>query len=112
MDISDLSVIDHEDVLYNPDILNERVVVTCPVGGYDICPSDEIASTPNPEDVTDNPLGTCRCNGELWVAEGCSFGFVCDDTNPDAGGYLKNCPAVRQVSGKPLWYFMNTFLPG
>ena len=70
----------------------------CPVGGYNICPatSSTPAPTLDPDTVTENPLGTCRCNGELWVAEGCSYGFVCDDT-AEKGGYLKNCPEVRKI---------------
>ena len=72
---------------------DSRILVKCPVGGFDLCPSTEVAPIPNPDDVTSNPLGTCRCNGELWVSEGCSYGFYCDDTK-EIGGELKTCEPV------------------
>ena len=28
-----------------------------------------------------NPIGTCACDGQLWVAEGCREGFWCEDTS-------------------------------
>ena len=59
-----------------------------------MCPSTETAPPPNPDDVTENPLGPCRCNGELWISEGCSFGFFCDDSE-DIGGYLLICEPVN-----------------
>ena len=77
------------------DELEERELTRCPVGGYDICPwLGTPAPTPDPSQVTENPLGTCRCDGELWVSEGCSYGFYCNETLPN-GGELKICPEVR-----------------
>ncbi|TRY75788.1 hypothetical protein TCAL_01295 [Tigriopus californicus] len=81
---------------FDPDVFEslsyeDRILLRCPVSGYNLCPSNETAPPPNPDDVTENPLGTCRCNGELWVAEGCSFGFYCNDSIPDIGGTLKIC---------------------
>lgn len=68
----------------------DKALVRCPVGGFDLCPSVDVAPIPDPEDITGNPMGTCRCNGELWVSEGCSYGFLCDDTK-DIGGSIKTC---------------------
>ena len=74
--------------------LNYRLPYTrCPKGGYNVCPSDVTAPPPIPEDVTSNPLGTCRCNGEIWISEGCTYGFYCDDTK-DIGGELLVCNPV------------------
>ena len=74
---------------------DDRILTRCPVGGYNICPTLESTPAPtlDPNSVTENPLGTCRCNGELWVSEGCSYGFYCNDTL-EIGGELKNCPTV------------------
>ena len=67
-----------------------RSTTSCPVEtGYHVCPGDGDYPTPiPPNEVTENPLGTCRCNGELWVAEGCAYGFYCDDSKPIGGTYL------------------------
>lgn len=73
-------------------VLEEKALRVCP-GAFNVCPSDEVDPPPNPENITDNPLGTCRCNGELWVSEGCSYGFYCNDTM-EIGGELKTCEAV------------------
>lgn len=77
---------DWQDLL-SPD---NRILLRCPVSGYNLCPSNETAPPPNPDDVTENPLGTCRCDGELWVSEGCSYGFYCNSSSP-IGGSLKIC---------------------
>ena len=69
---------------------NEKILLQCPVGGYNLCPSDEIDSTPDPNEVNNNPLGTCGCEGELWVSRGCSFGFYCNSSLPK-GGEILNC---------------------
>ena len=74
--------------------LESRTVTTCPVqNGYHVCPSDDVDPPPNPEDVTGNPLGNCRCNSELWIAEGCRYGFICDNSL-DIGGEYISCPDV------------------
>ena len=62
-------------------------------------PSAALAPVPNPDDVTSNPLGSCNCNGQLWVSEGCSYGFYCDDTT-DIGGYLRICNEVCKLRPK------------
>ncbi|TRY74637.1 hypothetical protein TCAL_15615, partial [Tigriopus californicus] len=67
----------------------EKALRICP-GAFNVCPSDNIDPPPNPDNITENPLGTCRCNGELWVSEGCSYGFYCNDTM-DIGGEMKAC---------------------
>jgi hypothetical protein len=68
------------------------------VGGFDICPSNATdETTPDPDTVTDNPLGRCRCDGELWISEGCTYGFYCDSAMENGGEYL-GCPAVRLIS--------------
>lgn len=71
----------------------EDRMIVCPAGGYNVCPGGESPEAPNPEDVTENPLGTCRCNGEVWVSEGCTHAFYCDDTL-DIGGQYFSCPGV------------------
>ena len=85
-------------VEYRFDEESERILTVCPVGGYNVCPSITVDPPPNPEDVTTNPLGTCRCNGELWVSEGCRYGFFCDDSE-DIGGILLTCPEVSVQLG-------------
>ena len=89
------SVFDLSEFGIDTNAFESRALTRCPVGGYNVCPnqSGTPAPVPNPDDVTSNPLGTCRCNGELWVSEGCSYGFYCDDTQ-EKGGYLKVCNEV------------------
>ena len=66
-----------------------KKVTTCPVqNGYHVCPSDDVDPPPSPDDVTENPLGNCRCNGELWIAEGCRYGFICDEAQSSGGEYI------------------------
>lgn len=55
--------------------------LACPVGGYNICPSEDTATTPDPDTITENPLGECRCEGELWVSEGCSYAYTCNSSS-------------------------------
>ena len=31
----------------------------------------------NAEEVQNNPIGTCACEGHLWVAPDCKEGFFC-----------------------------------
>ena len=65
-----------------------RQITTCPVdGGYHICPSDS-APAPPVETPTENPLGNCRCNGEIWVSEGCKYAWRCEA----GGGDYFSCP--------------------
>ena len=74
-------------------IQSGRSVTTCPaVGGYHVCPSGNVDPPPDGP-VTENPLGTCRCDGELWIAEGCMYGFKCDSSMEIGGEYLA-CPEV------------------
>ena len=71
-----------------------RKITSCPLqNGYHVCPSENVDPPPNPDDVIENPLGSCRCNGELWIAEGCRYGFICDD-DQDIGGEYISCPDV------------------
>ena len=66
-----------------------QALLVCPFNGYNLCPTGVVATTPGqPEDITNNPLGTCRCDGELWLAEGCKYGFYCDSSMEDEGQYL------------------------
>jgi len=67
-----------------------RTTTSCPVEtGYHVCPGDGDIPTPlPPAEVTENPFGTCRCNGEIWLAEGCAYGFYCDDAEDIGGVYL------------------------
>lgn len=75
--------------------LDEKVIIRCPISSYNICPSDNIATTVAPPDeITGNPMGTCRCDGELWLAEGCSYAFHCHSAKPNGGDYIA-CPEVR-----------------
>ena len=68
---------------------DQQALFICPVEGYQVCPSEDVATTPFPPNEADgNPLGTCRCNGELWLAEGCKYGFICDDSVDIGGTYL------------------------
>ena len=80
------------------DIIKEgKMVTSCPAdGGYHICPSGDVDPPPDGP-VTENPLGTCRCDGELWIAEGCKYGFKCDSTLPNGGEYLE-CPDVSRTN--------------
>ena len=56
---------------------------------------DETATTVAPPDeITGNPMGTCRCDDEIWLAEGCSYAFHCDSSQPMGGEYIA-CPEVR-----------------
>ena len=50
-----------------------------------------MAPAPDPADVDSNPLGECRCDGELWVSEGCSYAFYCNSSLPIGGEYT-SCP--------------------
>ena len=46
--------------------------------------------------MTENPIGYCHCDGELWVSQGCLFGFSCDATlgyGPNGGEYI-DCEPV------------------
>ena len=89
------SVYDVESIGVDTYVIEDRRLTRCPVDGFNVCPSQSgtPAPIPNPDDVDSNPMGICRCNGELWVSEGCSYGFYCDDTQ-EKGGFLKTCPEV------------------
>ena len=89
----DMDAISLKDIARDISLLNERRASKCPVGGFDVCPSPNIEPIPDIDSITQNPLGTCRCNGELWVSEGCSYGFYCDNTK-DIGGDIKICEEV------------------
>lgn len=65
----------------------------CPPGGYHVCPSDGADTTPS--NVDGNPLGVCRCDGEIWLSEGCTFAFHCNSSIEDMGGEYIDCPPVR-----------------
>lgn len=83
------------------DAGDEKVIVRCPISSYNICPSDNVATTVAPPDqITGNPMGTCRCDGEIWLAEGCAYAFHCDAQKPNGGDYLA-CNEVRHI----LQYF-------
>ena len=70
-------------------IQSGRTVASCPAdGGYHVCPSGEVDPPPSGP-VTENPLGSCRCDGELWIAEGCKYGFKCDSSLAIGGEYLE-----------------------
>lgn len=43
----------------------------------------------NAEVKQGNPLGTCACEGHLWIAPGCQEGFFCHDASGE-GCYLVN----------------------
>ena len=32
----------------------------------------------NPGDEKENPFGACHCDDELWIAEDCKTGYICD----------------------------------
>ena len=71
-----------------------RIIILVPKCGYDVCPSDNVASTVAPPDeITSNPMGTCRCDGEIWLSEGCSYAFSCDSSMENGGEYIA-CPEV------------------
>ena len=75
----------------------DKKVTTCPIqAGYHVCPSEDVDPPPNPDEVIENPLGNCRCNGELWIAEGCRYGFICND-DEDIGGEYISCPDVSFI---------------
>ena len=67
----------------DPSKQNDRRINVCPADGFDICVGD-YPPAPTPDTVpTENPLGTCRCDGEWWVSQGCSYGWRCGmDGNP------------------------------
>lgn len=64
-----------------------------------------LPSTPAPlppDEVTSNPLGTCHCDGEFWLSEGCKYAFLCDSEEENGGTYV-SCPEqVRRGSKKAL----------
>lgn len=61
---------------------------------YDICVVPGATPAPLPDGpVTENPLGECRCDGEYWISEGCSYGFKCD-SNMEIGGEYKFCEVI------------------
>ena len=57
-----------------------------------------------------NPIGTCGCEGHLWVAEGCQAAFYCIDSLSNEGCY-KVRTKVRVVV-TDFQKFMQTGMPG
>eukprot|EP00095_Tigriopus_kingsejongensis_P010353 maker-scaffold1185_size56580-snap-gene-0.14 protein:Tk10353 transcript:maker-scaffold1185_size56580-snap-gene-0.14-mRNA-1 annotation:"uroporphyrin-iii c-methyltransferase" len=55
-----------------------------------LCPGVALERIVSPEKVGSNPLGTCRCDGELWVNKDCSQGFYCNGSLAE-GGATKTC---------------------
>ena len=99
---------DEELAVINAEHPDEKMIV-CPVNGYNVCPGGVPSVPPAPEDVTSNPLGTCRCNGEVWLSEGCTYAFVCD-SGMDIGGTYFSCPSVSVNNEKTgRIYFLITF---
>ena len=41
-----------------------------------------------------NPLGTCECDGQLWMNDACTEAFYCD-SDLDNSGLTLFCPPVR-----------------
>ena len=82
-----LSPFDIDDYLRRPNV--------CPVNGFDICTNqDPAVPTPDTE-PTENPLGICRCAGEYWVSQGCSYGWKCDGNGN--GGEYKGCEVTKYL---------------
>ncbi len=68
--------------------------LVCPVGGIQFCSDSTRAPVPD-DDPVGNPLGSCHCDGEVWLSTGCSYGFVCDSSLPEGGTYTP-CGEVRK----------------
>ena len=45
--------------------------------------------------INSNPLGTCQCQGHLWVSESCREGFYCVGENDAQDG----CYVVSTLNG-------------
>ncbi len=71
--------------------VDSKQLLICPVNGYTIDCATGITTTPG--SITENPLGQCKCNGELWVSEGCTFAYMCDSTE-EYGGTPIVCESV------------------
>ncbi len=80
----------------------DRSIQVCPLGGYQLCGSSGRA--PVPDEYDSNPLGSCHCDGEVWVSTGCSYAFQCDSSRDDEG-VLTPCADVREIS----WLSAKTF---
>ena len=77
------------DTIIAEGLPDQQALLVCPANGYNLCPSGDVATTPFPPGTeTENPLGECRCDGELWLAEGCKYGYYCDESDPNGGKYL------------------------
>ena len=77
----------------------------CPDYGFNVCPSNNTVEPPYPPGASiPNPLGNCHCDGELWVAEGCAYGFFCEEAMPNGGKYIA-CEDVRTI----MYNFCNTY---
>ena len=76
-----------------------RKLNRCPFpDGGDLCTGDGYSPAPTPvQPVLENPLGECRCDGELWVSEGCSFAYYCNSNQANGGQYI-DCPVSKTVS--------------
>ena len=86
-----------ENYWYCRELDNAGVV--CPPGGINFFTGYDINSTPaplDPDEVTGNPIGTCHCEGEFWMAEGCKYGFICDPAAENGGEYI-SCPVDGEI---------------
>jgi len=44
-----------------------------------------------------NEIFIHRCDGEVWVGEGCHYAFICDSSE-DIGGQVVYCPETQIVT--------------
>ena len=68
-------------------------IIICPPNGYTTCPNVEIDLPPSTVPTT-NPLGLCHCENEIWVADGCRYGWQCGDDPHNSNGQYWECPEV------------------
>lgn len=84
----EMVVVDFEKDAWSCEPRSEH---NCPPGGFHVCPFDGTTDLTPPTEVTGNPLGVCRCDGEIWLSEGCSYGFYCNSSIEDIGGEYLYC---------------------
>ena len=76
-----------------PNRLTYVVVLLIALGGAHALRSGDdedyqtVCNATSPNHLDYNPIGTCNCDGHLWISEDCTEGFYCLDT--DGNGCYK-----------------------